>query len=274
MLSRWKRLAQAVGLIMPAARAEDPLFDRGSLEVLARVAHEARQPLSAARAAFEVIRHSPDDARRERAYRIVDRQFGRLARLFDDLLEASRLRLGRTTLHVEPVDLRGLVEEVVESVRPQVAEKHQRLVTRLPDDSVWMEGDPVRLQQVVSNLLINGIRYTGPGGRVSVDLVHDPRDAVLRVSDTGRGISADILPHIFEPFMRGDDAPEEGLGVGLTIARQFVELHGGTIYASSGGPGNGSEFVVTVPVLQSGLRRAQIGEPSSTGLVTTDQLRS
>jgi len=274
MLSRWKRLAQAVGLIMPAARAEDPLFDRGSLEVLARVAHEARQPLSAARAAFEVIRHSPDDARRERAYRIVDRQFVRLARLFDDLLEASRLRLGRTTLHVEPVDLRGLVEEVVESVRPQVAEKHQRLVTRLPDDSVWMEGDPVRLQQVVSNLLINGIRYTGPGGRVSVDLVHDPRDAVLRVSDTGRGISADILPHIFEPFMRGDDAPEEGLGVGLTIARQFVELHGGTIYASSGGPGNGSEFVVTVPVLQSGLRRAQIGEPSSTGLVTTDQLRS
>jgi signal transduction histidine kinase len=140
---------------------------------------------------------------------------------------------------------------VAESVRPQMAEKRQRLAAKFPEDPVWIEGDPMRLQQVVSNLLLNGIRYTHPGGRLSVDLALRPGCAVLTVSDTGRGISAEVLPHIFEPFMRGEDAPEEGLGVGLAIARQFVELHGGTIFASSAGPGNGSEFVVSLPARPS-----------------------
>jgi signal transduction histidine kinase len=247
MASPWKRLVRAVGLSMPAVRTEDSPFDRRSIEVLARVAHEARQPLSAARAAFELLRLSPDVPRRERAYIVIDRQLVRLARLFDDLFEASRLRLGKTTLRVARIDLRCLVEEVVESIGLQAAGKRQRLAIRLPEHPVWMQGDASRLQQVVSNLLVNGIRYTGPGGCVSVDLAHDDKGAVLTISDTGRGISADALPHIFEPFTRGDDAPEEGLGVGLAIARQLVELHGGTIGASSAGPGNGSEFVVTLP---------------------------
>jgi signal transduction histidine kinase len=247
IVSTWKRLAEAVGFAASRAGAESRRFDRASIEVLARVAHEARQPLSAARAAFELIRRSPDDALRERAYVVVDRQFVRLARLFDDLLETSRPRLGKMKLRVEQVDLRRLVEEVTDSVRPQVAEKQQRLATHLPENPVWMEGDSGRLQQVVSNLLVNGIRYTGPGGRVSVDLAHGLRDAVLTVSDTGRGISADVLPHIFEPFTRGDDTSGDGLGVGLAIARQFVELHGGTIRASSAGPNNGSKFIVRLP---------------------------
>jgi signal transduction histidine kinase len=240
-------------------------LDRTSIETLACFAHEARQPLSCARAAFELIRQLPDDARRERAYRVVDRQFVRLARLFDDLLEDSRLRLGKMTLRVEQIDLRGLVEDMAESVQPQVAEKHLRLATHLPEGPVWMEGDSVRLQQVVSNLLANGIRYTGPGGRVSVDLALRPADAVLTVSDTGRGINVDVLPHIFEPFTRGDDAPEEGLGVGLAIARQFVELHGGTICASSAGPGNGSEFVVTLPTRRSDRYQRQLEGVSTAG---------
>lgn len=246
MLSPWKRFAEAIGFSGPAARRREPLFDRRAVEVLARVAHEGRQPLSAARTAFELIRHSPDSARRQRAYVVLDRQFVRLARLFDDLVEASSL-LGNTTLRMEEIDLRHLVEEVADWVRPQVAEKHLRLATQLPEEPVWMEGDSVRLQQVVSNLLVNGIKYTGDGGRVSVDLAQRPADAVLTVSDTGRGMKADVLARIFEPFMRGDDAPYEGLGVGLAIARQFVELHGGTIRASSAGPGAGSEFVVVLP---------------------------
>jgi two-component system, sensor histidine kinase len=261
MLSPWKRLTRAAGLRGLAARAEEPSFDRKSVDVLARFAHEARQPLSAARAAFALMRLSLDDGQRERASVIIDRQFVRLARLFDDLLEAGRLRLGTTSLRVERVDLRRLVVETAESIRPQLTEKDQHLVTHVPEKPVWMDGDPVRLEQVISNLLVNGTRYTGPGGRVSVDLAHRPADAVLTVGDTGRGISADVLPHIFEPFMRGEGAPEQGLGLGLTIARQLVELHGGTICATSAGPNQGSEFVVTFPAPSS--RRMAPARPTS-----------
>lgn len=263
MFSPWRRLAQAIGLAVPGGRVEHLPFDRRSTEVLARVAHEARQPLAAARAAFELIRHSPDNARRERACVVLDKQLVRLTRLFDDLLEASRLRFAATILRVERVDLCRLVEEVVESVRPQAAERHQRLDACLPEHPVWMQGDSVRLQQVVSNLLVNGIRYTGPGGRISVELSHDMGDAVLTVSDTGQGIAADLLPHVFEPFTRGEGGTEQGLGVGLAIARQLVELHGGTICASSAGPGNGSEFVVILPTRVPGLIRQQIGETAA-----------
>src|SRR5262249_23904523 len=167
--------------------------------------------------------------------------------LFDDLLEESRLQLGRTTLRVEKVDFRSVVAEITDSIRPQAVAKYQDLVTLLPENPVWIDGDPVRLQQVVSNLLVNAIRYTDRGGQVSVHLSYSPGGAVLTVSDNGRGIRPDVLPHIFEPFMRGDDGSEQGLGIGLAIARQLVELHGGTIYASSTGLGNGSEFVVALP---------------------------
>jgi signal transduction histidine kinase len=273
MLSPWKRLAQSVGLTMPDAHVKDAPFDRRTLETFARVAHEARQPLSAARAAFELIRRSPGDAQRERAYAVVERQFVRLARLFDDLLDASSVHRGTTTLRMAQLDLRGLVEELSESVRPQMAAKHQRLATHWPQEPVWIEGDAVRLQQVVSNLLVNGIKYTDRGGRVSIDLALRPGDAVLTVSDTGRGISADFLPQIFEPFIRGDATSEEGLGVGLAIARELVELHGGTICASSAGPGNGSKFVVTLPAWPSRYREAQGGGQTATTLGSTEHLR-
>jgi signal transduction histidine kinase len=229
------------------ARAEDPLFDRRSLEALARFAHEARQPLSALRMAFELIRSAPDVAIKERASIVAERQFVQIGRLFEDMFELSRLHLGTTTLRVQDLDLRGLIEELTESVWPQVVEKHQQLAIQLPVEPVWMKGDPVRLQQVVTNLLVNGIKYTDPGGRLCVDLKRGSGDVVLRVSDNGRGISRDVLPHIFEPFMRGERRSDTGLGVGLAIARQLVELHGGTISASSSGPGQGSEFVVTLP---------------------------
>jgi signal transduction histidine kinase len=251
LFSPWKRLAEAIGLAAPRVGDNDPEIDRTSAEVLARVAHEARQPLSAARAAVAFIRQSPDNARRERACIVVDRQLVQLARLFDDLLDASRLRLGRTMLRVEPVDICRLVEEVVEAVRPRMIEKHLQLATHLPAEPVWLDGDPARLHQVMSNLLVNGINYTDLNGRVAIDLAHGPHAVVLTVSDTGCGIGADVLPHVFEPYIRAKDAPGEGLGIGLAIARQLVELHGGTIGAFSAGPGRGSEFVVTLPAQKS-----------------------
>jgi signal transduction histidine kinase len=250
MLTPWKRFIAAVGFTIPAARSDDRL-DRRSVELLARAAHEGRQPLSAARAALELIRHSSDIARRERACVVIDRQLVRLARLFDDLLETTRHRLGRLRLRVEQIDFCRLVAEAMEAIEPQVSEKHQQFTTSLPEQPLWMDGDAARLQQVVSNLVVNAIKYTSPNGRVSVALAHGRGAAVLTVSDTGRGINAEVLPHIFEPFIRGDNAPGEGLGIGLAIARQLVELHGGTIRASSPGLGRGSEFVVTLPARAS-----------------------
>jgi signal transduction histidine kinase len=219
--------------------------------MLLHVAHEVRQPLSAARVALEIIRNAPDDAARTRAYAVVHRQFDRLGRLFDDMLEASRLTVGQAFLHREHVELKTLVLEVVEGIEPQAVAKAQSLTTHVPETPVWIDGDPLRLQQVLANLLVNGILYTELGGHVSVDLASAADVAVVTVSDTGRGIRPDVLPHIFEPFTRGDVEPGQGLGVGLAIARQIVELHEGTIRASSRGAGTGSEFIVTLPVRPS-----------------------
>jgi len=121
---------------------------------------------------------------------------------------------------------------------------------------VWVDADSARLQQVLSNLLVNGVRYTDPGGRLWLDVAKGPTDAVLTVGDTGRGIHADLLPHVFEPYTTGGVGSEHGLGVGLAIAQQLVELHGGTIRVSSEGPGRGSEFVVTLPTCRASPTRS------------------
>ena len=227
MFSSWNRLCRTLGVVAASARAEKPRIDVGSTELVAHVAHEAHQPLSAARYAFQIIRSRPDGDQRERAFAVLNAQLVRLARLFDDLLDTSRLQLGKTNLHIERLDLRGVVEEVAEVVRPQVAEKHQRFDTHLPEDPVWVEADAARLQQVVSHLLVNGVRYTDAGGRLWLDVAKRYKEAVLTVGDTGRGIPADLLPHVFEPYRSGDAGSEHGLGVGLAIAQQLVTLHGG-----------------------------------------------
>jgi signal transduction histidine kinase len=206
-----------------------------------------RQPLSAAVAAFQIIRTSSDRARRERACDVLDRQFVRLSRLFDDLFEMSRSGLGMTSLRLEKIDLCRVVEEIAEAMRPQVAEKHQHLDLHIPGDPIWVDADSGRLEQVVSNVVANGVRYTDPGGQLRIELTPGSEQAVLTISDTGRGIPADLLPHVFEPFLKGDTASKHGLGVGLAVARHLVELHGGSIRASSAGRGKGSEFIVVLP---------------------------
>jgi signal transduction histidine kinase len=217
-------------------------------DVILRVAHEVQQPLFAARAALELVRKSPNVAQRARASAVLERQLDRLTRLVEDLLDAGRLHVGQTRLRFTSLDLRQIVNEVAESFRPQAEAKRQHLATRVPPDPIWVEADDIRLQQIISNLLGNSIRYTDAGGRVSVVLLRTPRNAIVIVKDTGRGIDADFLPHIFEPYVRDETATEAGVGVGLAIARQLVHLHGGTINAFSDGSGTGSEFVVTLPI--------------------------
>jgi signal transduction histidine kinase len=236
------RLARALGFGL----AERVAPDRESSDALAGFAHEIRQPLAVLATALHMIRHAPDEASRERACRVLERQSALLARLVDDLLEANvRRRLAVTALRKQPLDLCSLVEETTEAVRLQASKKLQQLDTMLPPSPVWVEADPVRLQQVLSNLLVNAVTYTDSGGRVWVNLTCGGGEAVLSVRDTGRGIAPDFLPRVFDTFAKGDDSLGQGLG--LAVSRRLVELHGGTIRASSPGPGAGSEFIVSIP---------------------------
>ena len=221
-------------------------LERTAADVLAHVAQEMLQPLTAAMSALQLLRDCPDEPIGQRAGVMLEQQFQRLSRFIDNLLEASRLRYGTTTLRVERVDVRGLVDERVEAVRSKASIKRQRLETRLPPEPLWVDADATRLQEVVSNLLVNAVAYTGEGGSVSVTVMHGSGEVVVAVRDTGRGIPADLLPYVFEMFAKGQDAPNH-MGLGLAIAKHLVELHGGTIRAASRGPGHGSKFVVRLP---------------------------
>lgn len=249
MLSSLTRLARNVHVWRRPAEAK---FDPQTAGILAEIAHEMRQPLAAALAAFQVLRRGADDTQSQAAWGVLDRQFRRLSRLLEDLSETTRAGVNVKRLHMEQLDLRDVVKEAAQAVRSPLSGKRQRLEVDLPGAPVWVEADWVRLQQVLSNLLLNAIKYTPQQGALKVRLTEDAGRAVLYVSDTGRGIHADLLSKVFDPFVSGDSPSGHGLGVGLAIAREYVELHGGTIHATSPGVGRGSEFVVTLPARSHG----------------------
>lgn len=249
MLSSLTRLARNVHVWR---RPPEVKFDPHTAEVLAEIAHEMRQPLAAALAAFHVLRRGATDTHPQTAWGVLDRQFKRLSRLLDDLSETTRAGVNVKRLCMEQLDLRDVVKEAAQAVRSQLAGKRQRLDVDLPAAPVRIEADWARLQQVLSNLLLNAIKYTPAEGALKVRLIEDSGRAVLYVSDTGRGIRASLLAKVFDPFVTGDDPAGRGLGVGLAIAREYVELHGGTIHATSPGVGLGSEFVVTLPTRPEG----------------------
>jgi signal transduction histidine kinase len=240
--------SRQLALVPPAANRAmtgAPL-ERPAADVLARVAHEMVQPLAAAVSALQLLRECPDEPIGQRAGVMVEEQFQRLSRFINDLIEASRLQSGTTTLRVERVDIRGLVDERADAVRSEASIKRQRLDTRLPPEPLWVDADATRLQTVVSTLLVNAVAYAGEGGSVSVTVTHGSGEVVVAVRDSGRGIPADLLPYVFDMFAKGRDAPDQ-MGLGLAMAKHLVELHGGTIRAASRGPGHGSKFVVRLP---------------------------
>jgi two-component system CheB/CheR fusion protein len=234
-----------------AARAEAEAANRAKDEFLAMLAHELRNPLAPISSAMLTIRRQADtDPAIRRARDVVERQVRHLARLLDDLLDVSRFARERISLRTRPVTLGAIVVEAVEVTRGLVDERSQILSLTLPESPLWLEGDPTRLVQVVGNLLNNAVKYTPPGGRIRVTGAQEGDQIVLRVSDNGDGIPAEVLPRVFDPFVQGArslDRSGGGLGVGLTLARTLVELHGGTLTASSDGPGRGSEFVLRLP---------------------------
>jgi PAS domain S-box-containing protein len=233
-------------------QAEDlAAADRRKDEFLAMLAHELRNPLAPIANALETIRLARDSATAtDEALTIARRQIEHMTRLLDDLLDVSRFTRGKIHLHKVPVELSAILRQAVESCRPLIEANDHKLSVSFPAEPVWLEGDPTRLAQIVANLLNNAAKYTDPGGRIvlSGDRVVDA--AVVRVRDNGIGLSAEMLPRVFDLFAQEDrslDRAQGGLGIGLTLVRSLVELHNGTVTAESRGPGQGSEFIVRLP---------------------------
>jgi signal transduction histidine kinase/CheY-like chemotaxis protein len=228
--------------------------DRRKNEFLSMLAHELRNPLAPIRNGVHILRAIGSiDARVREVRDMMDRQVQHLVRLVDDLLDISRITRGKIRLQTEPVDLAAVVAGAVETCRPLIDLRRHRLFVSVPPSSIRVEGDAVRLGQVVSNLLNNAAKYTEEGGQIRLTLACEDDQAVVRVRDTGMGIPPEMLSSIFDLFTQADrslDRSQGGLGIGLTLARRLVEMHGGGVEAHSTGPGRGSEFVVRLPLLK------------------------
>jgi PAS domain S-box-containing protein len=221
-------------------------------EFLATVSHELRTPLTAILGWSHMLRTGQfNDESARRAFETVERNARAQAQLIDDLLDVSRIITGKLRIDVRPVDPNSFIEAAVESVRPAAEAKGVRLQKVLDTGSVSVSGDPVRLQQIVWNLLSNAIKFTPRGGRVQVRLERINSHVEVAVNDTGAGIPADFLPHVFDRFRQADQKTTRqhgGMGLGLAIVRHLVELHGGTVTAESAGEGQGATFTVLLPV--------------------------
>jgi PAS domain S-box-containing protein len=228
--------------------------DRRKDEFLAVLAHELRNPLAPIFNALSILEQEglASETRRQ-ARLLIDRQVRALARLIDDLLDVSRISQGKIELRRRAVELKVIIDEAVQACRPLIEAREHELAVTLPPEPVWLDADQIRLEQVVVNLLINAAKYSDQASRISVTAGRERDKAVLRVRDTGMGIPPDLLPHVFELFTQADrslDRSQGGLGIGLKLVQKLVELHGGTVEARSEGVGRGSEFVVTLPVLE------------------------
>jgi signal transduction histidine kinase/CheY-like chemotaxis protein len=236
-------------------RAEEALrlADRRKDEFLATLAHELRNPLAPIRTGLDILRLRSGDAQAtQRATDIMERQLRQMVRLVDDLLDVSRINTGKFTIKSGRVELKAVVNDALEVVRPYIELHGHELTIDLPDRPVFLNGDATRLAQILSNLLNNAAKYTNRGGRVGLKATVDDRTLMVVVSDTGIGIAPDMLDTVFEMFVQVDSTLERsnaGLGVGLSLARKLVELHGGSIEAHSAGVGHGSQFVVRLPIV-------------------------
>jgi signal transduction histidine kinase len=236
------------------ARAEGALHeaDRNKDEFLAMLAHELRNPLAPIRNALQLMRMKPSESQLQWAQEVIDRQLAYLTRLVDDLLDVSRITRGKITLTREPLDVATLINRAVETIEPLLHERKHELTLQIPPDPLRVDGDSTRLTQALGNVLGNAAKYTECGGRIDLRCTQQGADVEIRIRDNGIGIPADLLPRIFDLFTQLDrrsDHALSGLGIGLALVRRMVEMHGGSIIASSDGAGTGSEFVIRLPLL-------------------------
>lgn len=226
--------------------------DRQKNEFLAMLAHELRNPLAPMRNAVHLLKMSEATSTvKHRARAIMERQLEHLVRLVDDLLDVSRIIRGQIELRKEVLDIAKVVTRAVETAEPAIDAQGHTLSISVPDEPIWVEADVVRLSQVIANLLTNAAKYTDRAGRIELVVATEENQAVVRVRDSGIGIHPDLLPRLFELFVQGNRSlarSQGGLGIGLTLVKRLVEMHGGSVTAFSAGPGEGSEFAVRLPI--------------------------
>jgi len=235
-----------------AARKEAERLGRSKDEFLATLSHELRTPLNTLLGWTDMLHFDAvADERRLHAAEVIARNGNLLARLVEDLLDVSRIATGHLRLNVKPVDLGRLATAAVEAIAADARAKGVRLVSCRADVAAIVNGDEERLQQIIDNLLSNAVKFTPSGGVVDVAIQILPSTVTLTVRDTGQGIDAEFLPHVFDRFRQGDDTTTRvhgGLGLGLSIVRELTQLHGGSVEAFSAGPGLGATFAVTFPL--------------------------
>lgn len=239
-----------------ALRAADQRKD----EFLATLAHELRNPLAPLGNALNILRVPGLPAEpAAHAFEMMDRQLHQLVRLVDDLLDVARIATGKVKLRQEPVLLGPIVQNALDTMRLFVQSRKHQIEVRVPPEPIYVYADATRLEQVFVNLLHNAAKFTDPGGRITFEGVRANDELVVTISDTGIGIAAEMLPAIFEMFAQVDrslERPHAGLGVGLSLAKRLIELHGGSIEAHSAGPGAGAQFRIRLPVMTDAMRGA------------------
>jgi signal transduction histidine kinase len=254
-------------------RAEEmELASRAKDEFLAMLGHELRNPLGAIGSAAHLLdRVGSDDPRAGRPLEVILRQVDHLSRLVDDLLDVSRVTMGKVVLDRRPIDVAHSVARCVAMMRS--ARKTDRHTVYLDTEPVWASADETRVEQIAGNLLVNALKYTPEGGDIHVTVRAEEGAAVIRVADNGIGLSPSLLPRVFEPFVQGErdmERAQGGLGIGLTLVRRLAELHGGSVHAASDGPGRGCTFTVRLPAMA---RPASLTAPASNGNASPTGLR-
>jgi len=247
--------------------------DHRKNEFLAMLAHELRNPLAPIRNAVRILQQKSDDvAAVQAASAMLDRQVGHMVRLVDELLDISRITRNAIELRKERIELASVIRQAIENSQPMCENMRHAITVALPGTAVYLDGDPVRLTQVFSNLLDNACKYTEKGGRIRIGAEvaqtenGSPAEVVVRVSDGGIGIAAEHLPRIFDLFAQVDTSLERaqgGLGIGLTLVKRLVELHGGRVEARSDGLGHGSELVVHLPIAAAEVRVGAESKPAN-----------
>jgi CheY-like chemotaxis protein len=239
--------------------------DRNKDEFLAILGHELRNPLAPIVTALHVMRLRANDQSTERERAVIERQVAHLSRFVDDLLDVSRATMGKIDLRRERVDLATAVTRAVEMTRPLIETMHHHLSVNVPVGSLYVDGDLVRLAQVIANLLHNAAKYTDPGGHIWIDGRRESGEMLIRVRDDGQGIPPERVTSMFDLFVQGDvpERSQGGLGIGLTLVRSLVQLHGGTVQALSEGRGRGSEFVVRLPASAREQPREEVAGPAT-----------
>jgi PAS domain S-box-containing protein len=226
--------------------------DRAKNEFLATLSHELRNPLAPLRNGIQILRHTTSaDSPHVQIHAVLERQVDHLVRLVDDLMDVSRITRGNVSLQSEPVELGAVVESALEAVRPEIDAGHHRLSIELPESTLVLNGDRVRLAQILTNLLNNAAKYSEAGSDIVLRGLVEDGSLSLSVSDDGMGMEPSEIPHLFEMFTRGGRARsshQEGLGIGLALSRRLAALHGGSLDGSSGGPGEGSTFTLRLPL--------------------------